>query len=142
MRLIQFTAPDLPWQVVAISEGMECPLRRFLMEAEPNYRRHADRMRGLIEHAASVPRGPIELGDAVCHQVDARHQIYEFIKGPLRVLWFYGEGGKLVICSGGFVKKSQKTPRHEIDRAVEAQRNYRIAARRGDIRIEMENWQP
>lgn len=82
MRLIQFLPPGLPWRVVAIAEGDDCPLRQLLQSGDANYQRHADAMHHLIFHAASLPLGPASLGDALCHQVSTEHRIFEFIKGP------------------------------------------------------------
>jgi phage-related protein len=68
----------------------------------------------------------------ICHQI--QDEIYEFIQGRLRILWFY-DRGRLIICSHGFVKKSQKTPRNEISRAIAEKDRYFAAVKDRDITI-------
>lgn len=142
MRLIQFLPADMPWIVAAIADGNDCPLRQLLLTDDATYQRHADAMHHLIFHAASQSSGPAALGEALCHQVSTEHRIFEFIKGPLRVLWFYGESNRLIVCSGGFVKKQQKVPRAELARAIKARQEYLAASARGHVRIEQEIWKP
>lgn len=60
--------------------------------------------------------------------------IWEFIQGRLRVLWFYDQS-RLVIASHGFVKRSQKTPAAEIERAERSRRGYLLAQKQGSIEI-------
>ena len=65
-----------------------------------------------------------------CHYVDQKEQIYEYIKGRIRVFWFEDDD-RVVICTHGILKKSQKTPRHEIDRAKRAKAAYMQAKQSG-----------
>lgn len=48
-----------------------------------------------------------------------RDGIFEFrTKGGLRLLWFYDEG-RVVICANGYIKQGQKTPKEQIEEAIE-----------------------
>ena len=58
------------------------------------------------------------------HLVDSKHGVYEFIAGRLRVLFFKGKSGQLVICTHLFMKKSQKTPDDEKEKAVKLKKRY------------------
>jgi phage-related protein len=69
----------------------------------------------------------------ICHQIQG--DIYEFIKRRLRVLWFYDKG-RIIICTHGFVKDTQKTPRIEIAKAVRIKEQYFAAKSRNDLEIE------
>lgn len=73
------------------------------------------------------------------HNVEVSHkiagEIWEFIAGRLRVLWFY-EGGRLVICTHGFVKRTRKTPAGEIERAQAAYEAYQAAKKSGRLNVE------
>lgn len=62
-------------------------------------------------------------------------EIWEFIAGRLRVLWFYDEGC-LVVCSHGFVKRTNKTPSGEIERAQAAYDAYRAAKKAKNVVVE------
>jgi phage-related protein len=68
----------------------------------------------------------------ISHQIKGK--LFEFVQGRLRVLWFYDEG-RLIICTSGFVKKGQKTPRSEIEHAIQVMNEYFEDKKRGEIRI-------
>ncbi len=68
-------------------------------------------------------QGPEAFNTAQVHYVDQKEKIYEYIKGRLRLFWFE-DGDRVVICTHGIVKKSQKTPKREIDRAIRIKRSY------------------
>ncbi len=48
---------------------------------------------------------------------------FEGIEGSVRVLYFFFDGNKAVLTNG-FVKKSNKTPRHEKETAVNRRQTY------------------
>ncbi|UUZ69636.1 type II toxin-antitoxin system RelE/ParE family toxin [Polaromonas sp. P2-4] len=75
--------------------------------------------------------GPQALNSAQCHQVDANNKIYEFISGKLRVLFFQGSTGSVVICTHMFLKKTQKTPPKEVNKAIRARKEYEQAEKAG-----------
>lgn len=64
-------------------------------------------------------------------------EIWEFIQGDLRLLYFY-ERGRVVVCSHGFLKQSRKTPQSEIARAEQWQERYRTARAAGRLVVEEE----
>ena len=53
-------------------------------------------------------------------------------RGGVRVMAFWDEGN-LIICSHAFMKKSQKTPRGELDRARKARDEYFTAKRTNQL---------
>lgn len=56
--------------------------------------------------------------------------------GGLRLFAFFGKDRSLIVCSHGFVKKSQKTPKEQLKRAEKAREAYVKAYQDGDIRYE------
>lgn len=70
--------------------------------------------------------GPQNLPDEISHQVS--EGIFEFIRGRLRVFWFYDDG-RLVVCTHGLLKKTQKTPQADIEEAKKARDAYFAAKR-------------
>ncbi len=88
----------------------------------------------IIEKVAEEQHGPRLLAKEICHQVDKDHQIYEFIAGKLRLLWFYSpQEKKIIICTQAFLKKTRKTPMGEIRRAIAAKEKYQNALRHKQI---------
>jgi hypothetical protein len=76
----------------------------------------------LFDHFAEVGTN---ISKDLCHLVDKDEGIYEFIKGDLRILWFYAKGNRgIVICSHGFLKKGQKTPNREKKTAIQLKKEY------------------
>lgn len=65
-------------------------------------------------------------------------EIFELRFGHLRVLWFYAER-RIVVCSHGFIKRSQKTPAGELARAERSCREYRLAKSAGTLNEEEES---
>ena len=63
-----------------------------------------------------------------------REGIFEFrTKGGLRLLWFYDEC-RVVICTNGYVKQSQKVPAQVINEAIQWKNRYFEAKRTGKLR--------
>src|SRR4030066_2271851 len=116
--------------LAACTERGECELLSFLNEMEGPIGRAAIRMASILERTAK--EGPSRRTE-ISHQIE--DEIYEFIQGRLRVLWFYDEGS-LVVCSHGFVKKTRKTPRPELRRAKDTRRRYFDDKTKGKITIE------
>lgn len=54
------------------------------------------------------------------------------------MFWFYDEG-RVVVCTHGIVKKSQKTPKQAIEHAKQAREAYFAAKQRGALNIEEED---
>lgn len=125
-----FPVSRVRYSVYAIGRNPDdCDLLDFLAGLEANLHKDRDRMLALFERVAE--HGVPENTD-ISHQIQGK--IYEFIQGRLRVLWFYDEG-RTVICTGGFIKKSRKTPRREITRAIEVMDQYFQAKKEEQIII-------
>ena len=108
------------WRIYAVcSDRGDCQVAEFLSTQPSNLEANRDRLIALLDHV--VKNGPRRLPDDICHQL--ADDIWEFITGRLRVAWFYDEG-KLIVCTHGFVKKSQKTKKSDIKRAVNAKNLY------------------
>ena len=121
------------WDVLAICGPRgECPLLDFLTGLESHLEADGRAMLRLLLYSAE--HGP-------SHNVEVSHkiagEIWEFIAGRLRVLWFYDQG-KLIICSHGFMKRTRKIPSGEIERAQAAFDAYRAAKKGGNLKVEDE----
>lgn len=127
----------LPYQgrfaVMAVCDARgEPPLLEFLEELGPNLEKDMDHMLELLERVAAA--GPPRNTD-ISHKIQG--DIWEFIKGRLRVFWFYDEG-RVIVCTHGLVKKSQRTPKRDIDQAEQARQAYLEAKQAGALIIEEE----
>lgn len=68
-------------------------------------------------------------------KLDGSDDIWEFKTTKLRVLCFRDEGS-FVICTHGFVKKSQSTPKKEISLAEKEKKKYLQAKKEGKLKHE------
>ena len=113
---------------IAKSRG-HCELLDFLEGLGQTLQKDSDRMLALLDRVAM--EGPPR-NTEISHQIKGK--LFEFIQGRLRVLWFYDEG-RVIICTGGFVKKGQKTPRGEIDHAIQLMDDYFEDKKKAQIQI-------
>ena len=114
------------WEVLAYCRSeSSCDLLEWISRLDENYSGSVKRLFAIIDKVASERQGPRLLSDDICHQIDRNNQIYEFIAGKLRVLWFYSPfERKVIICTNGFIKKSQKTKKKDIKTAIRIKKRY------------------
>lgn len=115
------------WTVTAAQEltkggDYRCPLTESINDLGANYGISIVGLFSLLEKFSQ--HGTKILNDEICHEVDENNKIFEFIKGSLRLLWFYGAGNKIIICSHVFVKKGRKTPAQQKNIAIEIKKKY------------------
>ena len=121
------------WRILApCTERGDCELIEFLVALPPNLVKDGRRLIWLFDRVNVA--GPPH--DAEISRQEAPG-LWAFRAGRLRVLWFYDEG-RVIVCSHGFVKRSEKAPRREIERALAARDRYRAAKAAGRLRIEVE----
>jgi hypothetical protein len=104
------------------SGAMECELLDAFERLESKEEASGDRLLILFETVAAD--GLSALSSSQFHLVDKEHGIYEFIAGRLRVLFFKGASGQMVICTHLFMKKGQKTPDEEKTRAINLKKRH------------------
>ena len=118
------------YTVYAVAKSREhCELLEFLGGVDQTLQKDSDRMLALLGRVAM--EGPPR-NTEISHQIKGK--LFEFIQGRLRVLWFYDER-RLIICTGGFVKKGRKTPRREIDHAFRLMDDYFEDKKKAQIQI-------
>jgi phage-related protein len=127
----------LPFQgrytLLAVCDSRREPyLLNFFNELGANLQKDAISMLALLESCAQngLPRNT-----EISHKLDGA--IWEFIRGRLRVLWFTDEG-RVIVCTHGFIKKSQRTPAREIRRAERMYQDYLAAKEVGELVVEEE----
>lgn len=127
------------WSIYAIASDrkdpkapgeFQCPLLEFLAEcaADPTYEKSASKMDKVFDVIRNEPQGPRhryvdshEIGHAT---VEGNvHTIFQITEGSLRVAYFYDEG-KLLIATHGFVKKTKKAAKLEVEAAERACKDY------------------
>jgi len=97
----------------------ESKLEEFFLELGSNMNAARTGMVAIFQQVTE--KGIVSLPDAICHQLDKG--IWELIKGRIRIVCFLDDG-KVVICSHGFIKTTQKTPSAEIKKAKRCRTKY------------------
>ncbi len=87
----------------------------------------------LMMEAHSV-HGSRHFNTSQTHCIDSKEKIYEYIKGSLRVFWFEDEG-RIIVCTHGIVKKSQKTKKQDIDKALGVKKSYLESKKKNTIEL-------
>ena len=97
----------------------DCPVKMFLDKTETKMRAKTMQMIALLEEKGNELREPYSkpLSDGI---FELRVKIGSDIS---RVLYFFVVGNKIVLTNG-FIKKTQKTPRTEIERAKRYRADY------------------
>lgn len=129
---VRLIAAEL-WTLYGVMDGQHDVLR----DLEVLERQFGANVRGLLrllEEIACGRRDPTQLPKELCHRIDDSHQIWQFTKGRLRLLWFY-DGVKLIVCVHVFIKKSQETPKKERDIAISLKTRYEKAVSDGTLEV-------
>jgi len=123
------------WTLVAPVQGDTTAVEAWLSELPDNLSGSAAGMMVLMDESAARPQGPRSFSVKLVHEIDKKESIWEFIKGDLRVLWFFGNGNKIIVCSHGFIKGGDKTPNAQKNEAIKLKRDYFEAMNNADIEI-------
>lgn len=120
-------------QIVGVVSGDVCAAEAFLTQGEESTSGSRSGLMGMLKHVAQ--EGLQSMPAAWSHQVNKKDQIYEFVKGPLRLFYFKGEGSQIVVCTSGILKKTQKVDKASVARAAEARKQYMAAHAAGQIEV-------
>lgn len=115
-------------RILALGSSDRFPLLDFLEECERHHATEVAKLTKLFERLAANASIRDETKCRKLHD-----DLYELkTSGGLRVTWFWDEN-YTVLCGHCFVKKSAKTPRNDIQQALDWQRRYRAAKQSGQI---------
>ena len=107
-------------RILALGTAVACPLFEFLGLLKRNDEKAFAKISALLDRTAN--HGTVK--NEQKYRYFRKEKIFEFkTTDGARVMGFWDEG-QLIVCSHGFLKKSQKTPPGEIDRAVESRSVY------------------
>lgn len=115
--------------IYAMAGDGGCPCRDFLAEMMADQRPEFERMMRLLQvtSESGTPRN-----EQKCRFIPEL-RLFEFkTAGGVRIMAFWDEA-RLIVCSHGFWKQSQKTPRRELDRAAAARERYFYAKKQGQV---------
>lgn len=76
-----------------------------------------------------------DLPAAWTHEADKKKGIYEYIKGPLRLFFFKGEGKQIVVCTLGIRKNGQKVDKSCVNKSKTYKDDYFSALKNNTLRV-------
>lgn len=117
------------FKVVAILDGDDCPTKAFLEVGDVKTRAHRAGLAVWLQQIAMNGLG--WLSASACHEAKTDSGIYRLRKGDLRLYFFHGRDGEVVVCCDGEVKRGDKPHAGTIRRAERAKRDYEDAVRDG-----------
>jgi hypothetical protein len=110
------------YQIVGVIEGDSCPAEDFLTFGDANT--EAARV-GLAQMLGTLAeKGWHDVPAKWSHEADKQLQIFEFIKGPLRLFFFKGHGKQIAVCTGGVRKTGAKADKGAVRLAAERRKSY------------------
>ena len=124
---------DDKYQVVAVVVNGDCPVEHFLADGEASTKSTRE---ALMQMLMSVAESGLQtVPHKWSHEVNKREQIYEFIKGPLRLFYFKGEGRQIAVCTSGGRKSGQKTDKAAVAKAVNMRAAYFKAVQNNTLQV-------
>lgn len=94
------------FEIVALMTGDDCPAEQFLLNGPPDTEASREGLAEMLQHVAD--RGFQGVPSKWVHEANKKLQVYEFIKGPLRLFFFKGQGRQIAVCGGGLRKTGNK----------------------------------
>ena len=94
------------YEIVAVMDGDACPAEAFLTTGPSDTEAARAGLATMLEHLAQSGFHGVPV--KWCHEANKKEQVYEFIKGPLRLFYFKGHGRQIAVCTGGARKKGNK----------------------------------
>jgi hypothetical protein len=121
------------YRVVGVVEGDECPAETFLVDGEASTEAAREGLLEMLEYVAQV--GLQGVPAAWLHEANKSLGVYEFIKGPLRLFFFKGDGRDIAVCTGGVRKSGRKADRSATSRAGRLRSDYFAAVERNSVEV-------
>lgn len=130
---VKILASGVVCDVVAVVDGDYCPAEDFLVAGDPTTESYREGLYQMLEHVSNM--GIDMVPQAWKHEANKQEGIYEFIKGPLRLFFFKGEGRQVAVCTGGVRKKGNKADKGAVAKASVFRANYTQAVQSQTLEV-------
>ncbi len=125
------------YQIGAIGNQDSCESIDFLMDVETGYQASSDLLFELLDRISKD--GLSNIPTKLSHRIDENENIYELIKGDLRLFYFKPKDDFLIICTSALVKKSQAVDQKHVKRAIRLKHAYLNAVKQKTLIVIEEN---
>lgn len=103
-------------------DGDECPAESFFLHGEASTEAARTGLAQMLEKVAED--GLQKVPQAWFHEANKKLDIYEFIKGPLRLFFFKGKNGQIAVCTTGVRKSGSKADQAAVQKAAKWRDDY------------------
>ena len=121
------------YEIVAVMDGVACPAEDFLTTGEADTRVNRQGLFQMLKLVADWGLQGVPSG--WWHEANKQEKIYEFIRGPLRLFFFKGEGSQIAVCTGGVRKKGSKADKGSVTAASSSRKAYLSAIQAQTLEI-------
>jgi hypothetical protein len=125
------------YKIGAVGNAETCESLDMLMTIGANYQASADGLFDLLERISQ--EGLSNISTKLSHRVDENENIYELIKGKLRLFYFKTEEDFLIICTSALIKKSQAVDPKHVKKAIRLKHEYLQAVKQNTLIVIEEN---
>ena len=125
------------YKIGAVGNAESCESIDFLMELGANYHASAYGLFDLLERISKD--GLRDIPTKLSHRVDENENIYELIKGDLRLFYFKSDENFLIICTSALIKKSQTVDPKHVKKAIRLKHEYLEAVKQKTLIVIEEN---
>jgi hypothetical protein len=125
------------YKIGAVGNAESCESLDMLMTIGANYQASADGLFDLLERISQ--EGLSNISTKLSHRVDENENIYELIKGRLRLFYFKTEDDFLIICTSALIKKSQAVDPKHVRKAIRLKHEYLQAVKQNTLIVIEEN---
>jgi len=125
------------YKIGAVGNAESCESLDMLMAIGANYQASADGLFELLERISQ--EGLSNISTKLSHRVDENENIYELIKGKLRLFYFKTEEDFLIICTSALIKKSQAVDPKHVKKAIRLKHEYLQAVKQNTLIVIEEN---
>jgi hypothetical protein len=108
--------------ISAIMDGDACPVEDALLEDDPAYGSYSVGLLDMLERVAKV--GFEGFSSKQSHYINEDPKIFEFIRGPLRLIYFHGKDNNVVVSTEVVKKKSKKADKKVVKKAIQIRKDY------------------
>ena len=125
------------YKIGAVGNAESCEPIDMLTNPGANYQASADGLLNLLERISKD--GLFNISTKLSHRVDENENIYELIKGGLRLFYFKTEEDFLIICTSALIKKSQAVDQKHVRKAIRLKHDYLEAVKQNTLIVIEEN---
>ena len=125
------------YKIGAVGNAEACESLDTLMTFGASYQASVDGLLELLDRISQ--EGLSNISTKLSHRVDENENIYELIKGKLRLFYFKTEEDFLIICTSALIKKSQAVDPKHVRKAIRLKHEYLQAVKQNTLIVIEEN---